>query len=249
MAIIIKTKEEIQIMREGGKILAAILKKLAEFCEPGKSTMDVNKYAEKLMEEFHVKPSFKDFHGYPASICASLNEEVVHSIPSPQKKLKDGDIFTIDCGVLYKGFHTDSAVTVFIGNVPEKVKEFVFVVRKALYEAISKVRDGVYLNVIGDAVQKFIEDKYGYSVVKELTGHGIGRKLHEDPFIVNYKERSPGPVLKEGMTIAIEPIAAMGSGNIRTLKDNWTIVTQDNLPACQWEHTIVVTKTGAEILT
>jgi len=249
MAIIIKTKDEIQLMREGGKILAEILRKLAEFSKIGISTMDINNYAEKLMKEYQVKPSFKDFHGYPASLCASVNEEVVHSIPSPQKILKDGDILTLDCGVIYKGFHTDSAVTVLIGKVPKKVKEFVFVVKKALYETISQIKDGVNLNVIGDTVQKLVEEKHGFSVVKELTGHGIGRQLHEDPFIVNYKERSPGPILKEGMTIAIEPIVAMGSGKIRTLKDSWTIVTQDKLPACQWEHTIVVTKTGAEILT
>ncbi|MBN1494398.1 type I methionyl aminopeptidase [Candidatus Peregrinibacteria bacterium] len=249
MAIIIKTKDEIELMRESGKILAEILKNLSAFVKIGMSTHEINVYAEKLMHNYNVQPSFKGFHGYPAALCTSVNEQVVHSIPSEKKILKDGDILTIDCGVLYKGFHSDSAVTLFIGNVQEDVKEFVYIVKKALYETISKIKEGEYLNIIGDTIQKIIEEQHGFSVVKELTGHGIGRQLHEDPYIVNYKEKSPGPVLKAGMTIAIEPIVAMGSGKIRTLKDKWTIITQDGLPACQWEHTVVVTKTGAEILT
>lgn len=249
MAIIIKTQEEIAIMKEGGKILAEILRTLSDYAKIGMSTLELNDYAEKLMKRFNVKPSFKGFNGYPASLCTSVNDQVVHSIPSQKQILKDGDILTIDCGVIYKGFHTDSAVTILLGNVPEHVKEFVFAVQKALQEAISKIKEGINLNVIGDTVQKYIEEKHGYSVVKELTGHGIGRQLHEDPHIVNYKENNPGPILKEGMTLAIEPIVAMGSGAIRTLTDNWTIVTQDGLPACQWEHTIVVTRTGCEIIT
>jgi len=249
MAIIIKTAEEIAIMKEGGKILAEILRTLGDYAKIGMSTRELNDYAEKLMKDFKVIPSFKDFNGYPASLCTSINEQVVHTIPSPKQILKDGDILTLDCGVIHKGFHTDAAITVFIGNVKKEIKDFVFVGRKCLQEALSKIKEGVYLNVIGDAVQKFTEEKHGYSVVRELTGHGIGRRLHEDPYIVNYKEKSPGPILKAGMTLAIEPIIAMGSGNIKTLSDNWTTVTQDGLPACQWEHTIVVTKTGYEIIT
>jgi len=249
MAITIKTQEEIEIMKQGGKILAEILRTLSDYAKIGMSTQELNDYAEKLMKDFNVKPSFKDFNGYPASLCTSINEQVVHTIPSPKQILKDGDILTLDCGVIHKGFHTDAAVTVLIGNVPEAVRNFVFVGRKCLQEVLTKIKEGIYLNVIGDTIQKFIEEKHGYSVVKELTGHGIGRHLHEDPFIVNYKERSPGPLLKAGMTLAIEPIIAMGSGDIRTLSDNWTIVTQDRLPACQWEHTIVVTQNGCEIIT
>lgn len=248
MAIIIKTPEEIELMREGGKILASLLREISGYAEVGRTTNELNTFAENLIKKHGVKASFKDYKGFPATVCTSINEQVVHTIPS-ERVLENGDILTVDCGVLYKGFHTDSAVTILIGDVPEKVKEFVFVVKKALEEAISKIKEGTALNVIGDTIQKIVEQKHGYSVVKELTGHGIGRQLHEDPFIINFKEHSQGPILKEGMILAIEPIVAMGSGNILTLKDNWTIVTEDKMPACQWEHTVAVTKPGVEILT
>jgi len=248
MTITIKTPEEIKIMREAGRILANILKEIKDFVKIGQTTKQLDEYAETLMKKYDVKPSFKGYHGFPAILCTSVNEQVVHTIPG-NYVLKDGDILTVDCGVTYKELNSDAAITIFLGNVPEKTKDFVFVVRKALMGAISKVKEGVNLNVIGNAVQNIIEGQHGYSVVKELTGHGIGRRLHEEPFIVNYREISPGPMLKAGMTLAIEPIAAMGSGEIITLKDNWTIVTADKMPACQWEHTILVTKTGTEILT
>lgn len=248
MAITIKTPEEIKIMRESGKILAQVLNDIKEYAEIGKTTKQLDQYAEKLMKKYNVEPSFKGYQGFPAILCTSVNEQVVHTIPSDYI-LKDGDILTVDCGVLHKGFHSDSAITILLGNVPEKTKEFVFVVRKALTEAIKKVKDGVNLNVIGSTIEKIVEGQHGYSVVKELTGHGIGRQLHEDPFIVNFREISPGPILKEGMTIAIEPIVAMGSNQILTLNDKWTIVTADKMPSCQWEHTVLVTKDGAEILT
>jgi methionyl aminopeptidase len=248
MAIIIKKTEEIAIMREAGKILHNILEELKGLAKVGITTKELDQHAEKLMQKYGVIASFKDYKGFPATLCTSVNEEVVHTIPN-DRKLEDGDILTIDCGVYHKGFHSDSAITILIGNVDEKVKEFCFVVKKALTEAISKVKPGVQLNVIGDTIQKIIEEKHGYSVIKELTGHGIGRQLHEDPFVLNYKDISKGPVLEEGMTIAIEPIVAMGSSEIITLDDNWTIVTADKMPACQWEHTVAVTKDGCEILT
>lgn len=235
-------------MCEAGKILHTILEELKNYAEIGKTTKDLNNYAEKLMKKFNVTASFKNYKGFPATLCTSLNEQVVHAIPN-DTLLKDGDMLTIDCGIYHKGFHVDSAITLFIGNVDEKVKEFSFVVKKALNEAISKIKPGVYLNIIGETIQKIVEDRHGYSVVKELTGHGIGRNLHEDPFIINYIDGSKGEILKQGMTLAIEPIVAMGSGEIITLDDQWTIVTADKLPACQWEHTVAVTKDGVEILT
>ena len=249
MAIITKTPEEIAIMREAGKILHIILFELEKFTEIGKSTKDIDQYAEKLMKKYGVKASFKGYQGFPATICASVNEQVVHTIPSSNAILKDGDIFTIDCGVIYKGFHSDSAITILIGNVDPRVKEFVFVVKKALKEGIARIKPGTRLNVIGETIQKIIENKHGYSIIKELTGHGIGRDLHEDPYILNYKDHSNNIVIKEGMTFAIEPIVAMGGGEIITLKDKWTIITADKMPACQWEHTVAVTKDGVEILT
>jgi methionyl aminopeptidase len=248
MAITIKTSEEIEKMRKAGKILAQILTDIENFTEIGKTTKDLDNFAETLMKKYNVKPSFKNYHGFPAILCTSVNEQVVHTIPSDYV-LKDGDILTVDCGIIHEGFHSDSALTILLGNVPEKTKEFVFVVRKALNQAIDKIKDGVHLNAIGSSIQKVIEGQHGYSIVKELTGHGIGRNLHEDPFIVNFREISPGPMLKAGMTLAIEPIVAMGSGQTITLNDNWTIVTADKMPACQWEHTILVTKDGAEVLT
>lgn len=248
MAIVIKTEQEIAAMREGGKLLLKILKKLKNFTEPGITTEEINKYAEKLFKQYGVEASFKGYNGFPASICTSINEEVVHTIPS-DKILKNGDIITIDCGVCHKGLHTDSAITIFIGDVPEKVKEFVFVVRKALLLAISKIKSGVPVAVIGDVIQDVVEEKHGYSIIRELTGHGVGRKLHEDPLIVNYKTFDKKQILKEGMTIAIEPIASMGTGSIKTLDDGWTIVTKDKMPACQWEHTVLIKKDGCEILT
>lgn len=248
MAITIKNTEEINIMRESGKILARILKKLGNFSKPGITTKELDNYAEKLFRQYGVEASFKGYNGFPANICTSINEEVVHTIPS-DRILKDGDILTIDCGVLHKGFNSDSAITVLIGDVKEDVKEFVFVVKKALAEAISKLKDGVRVNIIGDVIEKMVEEKHGYSIIRELTGHGVGRKLHEDPMILNYKSFNNGPVLKEGMTIAIEPIAGMGGASISTLRDGWTVVTRDKMPSCQWEHTVLIKKDGCEILT
>jgi len=248
MAITIKTPEEIEIMRESCNILAHVLQDIKDFTEIGRTTKQLDDYAETLMKKYKVKPSFKGYQGFPAILCTSVNEQVVHTIPSDYI-LRDGDILTVDCGVIHKGFHSDAAITIMLGNVPEKTKEFVSVVKKALYAAIRELKDGVNLNVIGSTIQRIVETEHGYSVVKDLTGHGIGRNLHEDPFIVNFREISPGPMLKEGMTIAIEPIVAMGEGQTLTLDDNWTIVTADKMPACQWENTVLITKDGAEILT
>ena len=247
MAITIKSPKEIEIMREAGRILATILHEIEVFSAVGKTTKELNDFAEKKMKQYNVKPSFKGYQGFPAALCTSVNEQVVHTIPGDYK-LKDGDILTVDCGVLYKGFHSDSAITILLGNVPEKTKEFVFVVKKALYAAIDKVKPGTPLNTIGTTIQKIVENTHGYSIIKELTGHGIGRKLHEDPFIVNFRDYASGPMIKEGMTIAIEPIVAMGESSIITLDDKWTIITADKMPSCQWEHTIAVTANGAEIL-
>lgn len=248
MPPIIKTPEQINIMRESGKILHTILRELKNKTEIGITTKNLDEHAAKLMKKYNVEASFKGYKGFPGNICASVNEQVVHTIPD-NRILNDGDILTIDCGVYHKGYHSDSAITILIGNVDEKVKEFTFVVKKALSEAISKIKPGAPLNIIGETIQKIIEDKHGYSVIKELTGHGIGTQLHEDPCVLNYKDISRGPLLESGMTIAIEPIVAMGTSEIITLDDKWTVVTADKMPSCQWEHTIAVIDEGAEVLT
>lgn len=248
MAIIIKTDDEIRAMRESGKILSQILDKIEAFVAVGKSTQEIDDYTKQLMEELQVTASFKGYSGFPAHVCTSVNDQVVHTIPG-EYRLQDGDIITVDCGVFHKGYHSDSARTFLIGNVDEKVKTFVEVIKKALYKGISVVKDGVPVRMIGKTIQNIVEKEYGYHIVKELTGHGIGKTLHEDPHVFNFEDRSDDTILKAGMTIAIEPIAAMGTSRIKTLSDGWTIVTKDGSPACQWEHTIVVTQKGAEILT
>ena len=247
MTIIIKTPEEIQIMREGGKILATILNNIKEYAEIGMTTKDLDNYSTKLFQKYGVKPSFNGYKGFPANLCTSINEQVVHTIPC-DRILNDGDILTIDCGVYHKDFHTDAAITILMGNVQPDIQEFVYVVRKALNKGIGKIRKGVHFNVIGETIEKYI-NKHGYSIVKELTGHGIGRQLHEDPFIPNHKENKKGAIIEEGMTFAIEPIVNMGKHKIKTEKDKWTIRTLDGLPSCQWEHTIAMTEKGVEILT
>ncbi len=248
MPPIIKTPDQINIMRESGKILHTILRELKNKTEIGITTKYLDEHAAKLMKKYNVEASFKGYKGFPGNICASVNEQVVHTIPD-NRILNDGDILTIDCGVYHKGYHSDSAITILIGNVDEKVKEFTFVVKKALSEAISKIKPGAPLNIIGETIQKIIEDKHGYNIIKELTGHGIGTQLHEDPCVLNYKDISRGPLLESGMTIAIEPIVAMGTSEIITLDDKWTVVTADKMPSCQWEHTIAVIDEGAEVLT
>lgn len=243
----IKTPAEIQAMREGGKILAEILHELALTARIGITTEELNIKAEALMSRYRVIPSFKNYRGYPASICTSINEEVVHAIPG-KRTLDDGDILKIDCGVFYKGMHTDAAVCVLLGNVPEKTRNFVLNVQKALEKGIAEVKPSARIGDVGFAIHRHITN-CGYSVIHEYIGHGIGKSLHEEPEVPNEGKKGKGPLLLPGMTIAIEPIIAMGERFIDVLEDKWTSVTRDGLPACQIEHTILVTTSGYEVLT
>lgn len=245
--ISIKTPAEIQAMREGGKILAEILHELALTAKIGVTTEELNTKAEALMSKYRVLPSFKNYRGYPASICTSINEEVVHAIPC-KRILNDGDILKIDCGVFYKGMHTDAAVCVMLGNVPEKTRNFVLNVQKALEKGIAEVKPNARIGDIGFAIHRHITN-CDYSVVHEYIGHGIGKSLHEEPEVPNEGKKGKGPLLLPGMTIAIEPIIAMGERFIDVLKDKWTSVTRDGMPSCQIEHTVLVTTTGCEVLT
>ncbi len=247
LRISIKNRQEIQIMHEGGKILGLILHELGLMIAPGVSTGDLNRKAEELMRQYGVEASFKGYRGYPASICANINEEVVHGIPGP-RKIKEGDNVTIDCGVFYKGFHTDSAIACGAGKISEEKQKFISTIEKALRKAIEAVRPGIRVREISGVIQDTVE-KNGYSAVRDLVGHGVGQQLHEDPQIPNFRDSDPGPILQAGMTIAIEPIIAMGKCDVKILKDGWTFVTCDGSPAAQVEHTVAITEKGAEILT
>lgn len=235
-------------MKEGGRRLGLILKELADFVAPNITTQDLENRAAELFKKYGVRPSFLGYKGFPAHICTAVNEEVVHAIPG-KRILKNGDIISIDAGAYYEGLHTDSAITVGVGQIAPAIKKFISIGEEALYKAISLCKPGVNLKEISIIIEKTLR-KNNYSPVQELTGHGVGRNLHEDPFILNYFDKNvPDVILQERMTIAIEPIYSMGSGRIKTLSDKWTIITEDNSLAAQTEHTIAITSDGCEILT
>ncbi len=247
MSIKIKTEEEIMIMAEGAKILAQIMKELEKRVKPGVTTKYIDKAAEDLVLKYGAKPSFKNYNGFPATICASINEEVVHGLPS-NRELKEGDIFSIDIGLIYKGYHSDMAVTVPVGEVSPEALRLIRATKKALKRGIKKVRVGVTFGDIGNTIQRYVEDQ-GYGVVRTLCGHGIGRELHEDPQISNYGKRKTGPVIKEGMVFCIEPMITIGSYDLKRSKDGYGFVTKDNSLSAHFEHTIAVTKKGVRVLT
>jgi len=245
--IFLKEESEIQIMREGGKILGQVLFELEKLVQPGISTREINAKAEKMIDTFEVKASFKGYQGFPAATCISVNNEIVHGIPGDYI-IKDKDIVKIDCGVLYKGFNTDSAICVQAGQKTGEAQDFIETAKKALYSAIEIAQPGTYLSELGKTIQR-IAEKNGYSVVRDLTGHGVGKGLHEDPPVLNFYLRGNWPRLVPGMTLAIEPIFSMGKPEMKILKDGWTYVTVDGSYAVQVEHTIVITEKGPEILT
>lgn len=247
MSIILKTDEEIRVMKEGGKILHDILHSLGDRVATGMKTRELDEYAQELFNKYHVKAAFKGYHGYPASICTAVNEEVVHAIPG-DRILQEGDIISIDAGVLHKGMITDSAITVKVGKVSPRLDDFINTCDRALKSAIDICRPNIHVSDIGEVIQAVVE-RAGYSIVKELIGHGVGKYLHEDPEVPNFKTSYKGPLLQKNMTFAIEPIIAMGKGAIDTLPDEWTIVTKDGSHAVQIEHTVAITENGCEILT
>lgn len=244
----LKTQEEIKIMAEGGRILSGIMKKLSKLVKPGITTKDLDRVAETLIFKAGAEPSFKGHQGYPASFCFSLNEKIVHGVPSESVLLKEGDIITLDIGMKYKGFHTDMAVTLPVGKVEPEIKRMIWVTRKALKRAIKKVRPGNTFGDIGNTIQRYVESQ-GYNVIRELCGHGIGRELHEDPQILNYGKRHLGPEIQEGMVFCIEPMVTKGDWRIKLSKDRIGYETFDGSWAAHFEQTVAVTKHGAKILT
>lgn len=245
--ISIKNSEEIAKMRRGGKIAARVLDELSKAIKPGMSTLDLDFLAESIITKTGSKPSFKGFKGYPAATCISINNEVVHGIPS-DRIVQEGDIVGIDVGVYLEGFHTDTAITVVVGEIDERSKKLINVTKQSLLNGLAKIKAGAYLGDAQEKIQKTIESA-GFGVIRDLTGHGVGRELQEAPSIPNYGQKGKGLLLQEGMTLAIEPMASMGDWHVDSLADGWTIVTADGKPSAHFEHTIVVTKNGFEILT
>lgn len=245
----IKSPREIKIMRQSAKIVATVLKEISELVQPGMTTADLDAYAEKRIREMDATPSFKGYHGFPASICSSINNEVVHGIPSPKKVIRSGDVLKVDTGAYYQGFHGDSCITIAVGNVTDEAAKLIKIAEESLYKGIEQVKAGVHLTEIAGAIEDHAKG-HGFTIVEQFTGHGVGRNLHEEPAVFNYRTHEiPNVKLRSGMTLAIEPILNAGSKNTRILADRWTAVTVDNALSAQFEHTVLVTDTGYEILT
>ena len=245
--IIRKSKNEIEKMRAAGQIVGRVLKRLSEMVEPGITTRDLDAEAERMIRAAGAIPTFKGYHGYPASICASINDEVVHGIPS-NRKLHEGDIIGIDCGATLQGYVGDSAVTVPVGKISDEAWKLINNTHKSLFAAIEKCQVGNRLGDVCNAVQAYVEP-LGYSIVRNFCGHGIGRAMHEDPQVPNYGKPGTGPTLREGWVLAIEPMANLGRHDVKTLSDGWTVITMDGRPSAHFEHTVAITESGPQILT
>lgn len=245
--ITIKTVEEIQIMREGGKILAQIMEEIKLKVKPGITTNYLNKVAEDLIFSFEAKPSFKGYQGFPTALCTSINEEIVHGAPS-SRVLKEGDIISLDLGIFYMGFHTDMAVTVGVEEISPEAQYLLRITKKALKRAIKNIREGNTTGAIGNAIQRYVE-KQGFDIVRDLCGHGIGRNIHEEPQILNYGKRRAGAKLVENMVICPEPMVVLGKGKIKQAENGFAFETVDGSLSAHFEHTVAVTKQGFEILT
>lgn len=245
----IKSQREIGIMRQSAKIVAIVLKEISDLVKPGMTTADLDAYAEKRIREMDANPSFKGYHGFPASICSSINNEVVHGIPNSKKVIRKGDVLKVDTGAFYQGFHGDSCITIAVGEVTPTAQKLIRVAEESLYKGIEQVKAGNYLLDIAGAIEDHVKAN-GFSVVEDFTGHGVGRNLHEEPSVFNFRTKDmPNVRLRSGMTLAIEPILNEGSRFTRTLSDRWTVVTVDNSLSAQFEHTVLVTDTGYDILT
>lgn len=249
MAIVIKTPQEIEKMRRSGKVVREVLEHVRGLVKPGATTLDLESAAERRIRELGATPAFKGYHGYPCVLCTSVNEQVVHGIPSGQRVLSEGDIVSIDCGVVLDGYYGDSAITVPVGEkLAPRAKRLLDVTRASLDNAIQAVRLGGTLGDIGAAVQEVVEAG-GFSVVRDFVGHGIGTRMHEDPQVPNYGRRGEGTKLREGMVLAIEPMVNVGKPGVQVLSDGWTAVTEDGSLSAHFEHTVAVTAEGAVVLT
>ena len=248
MAVTIKSPREIELMREAGRILAKTHEELAKNLRPGMSTWDIDHMGEEIIRSYGCIPSFKNYNGYPASICVSVNDEVVHGIPSKKRILREGDIVSLDAGLIYKGYHSDAARTHAVGEISPEAQKLIDVTRQSFFEGIKMAKAGNHLYDISAAIGNYAES-FGYGVVRDLVGHGIGTSLHEDPQIPNFAQKRRGIRLVPGMTLAIEPMITMGRPEVCWLDDDWTVVTEDESLAAHYENTILITEGEPEILT
>ncbi|MCR5477479.1 MAG: type I methionyl aminopeptidase [Lachnospiraceae bacterium] len=248
MMITIKDENAIALMRESNRLLGIVHDELAEAIRPGISTAQIDELGESLIRKLGGVPNFKNYNGYPASICVSVNDEVVHGIPRKDRILKEGDIVSLDAGLIWKGYHSDAARTHGVGSISPEAERLIRDTRNSFFAGIAKAVAGAHLHQISAAIDDYLTDR-GYGIVRDLTGHGIGTALHEDPVIPNYRRRMPGPKLKAGMTLAVEPMVTLGRGDVDWLEDDWTVVTADGSWAAHYENTILITPQGrAEIL-
>ena len=244
----IKSQSEIALMREAGKLLARTHEELKNAIRPGMSTLEIDKLGEKIIRGFGCIPSFLNYNGFPASICVSVNDEVVHGIPSKDRILMEGDIVSLDAGLIYKGYHADAARTYGVGKISSNAQKLIDVTKQSFFEGIKMAKDGNHLHDISNAIADYCES-FGYGVVRDLVGHGIGKDLHEDPQIPNFRQRRRGIKLSKGMTLAIEPMINEGTYEVAWLDDDWTVVTDDGTLSAHYENTILITDGEPEILT
>ena len=247
MAVTIKSAREIELMRQAGKILASVHEELGKAIRPGMTTLDIDRLGEKLIRGHARTPSFKNYNGYPAPICVSVNDEVVHGIPSKHRVLREGDIVSLDAGVIYRGYHSDAARTYGVGAISPEAEQLIRVTRECFFEGIKFAKAGNHLNDISTAVQAHAE-KFGYGVVRDLVGHGIGEHLHEEPEVPNFAQKRKGIRLVPGMTLAVEPMINIGRPDVVWMDDDWTVVTDDGSLSAHYENTILITEGEPEIL-
>ena len=248
MSVKIKTPHEIELMREAGRILALVHETLAKEIKPGMSTLEIDRLGEEMIRSYGCIPSFKNYCGYPASICVSVNEEVVHGIPNANRILEEGDIVSLDAGVIYKGYHSDAARTVGVGEISKEAQLLIERTRMSFFEGMKKAAAGNHLHDISNAIASYAES-FGYGVVRDLVGHGIGSQLHEDPEIPNFRKRTRGLKLRPGMTLAVEPMINMGTHEVLWLDDDWTVISEDLSLSAHYENTILITEGKPELLT
>ena len=248
MPISIKSAREIELMKEAGRILAIVHDELEKALRPGMTTKDIDKLGEEVIRSYGCVPSFLNYNGYPASVCVSVNDEVVHGIPSHKRIIKEGDIVSLDAGVIYKGYHSDAARTHAVGQISKTAADLIKVTEECFFEGIKYAKEGNYLFEISSAIGRYAEER-GYGVVRDLCGHGIGSHLHEAPEIPNYEMNRRGPKLRRGMTLAIEPMINVGTWEVDWLDDDWTVVTRDGSLSAHYENTVLITENGPVLLT
>lgn len=248
MAVTIKSAREIELMREAGRLLEMVHDEMGRIIKPGISTMDINECGEKMIRKLGCVPNFLNYGGFPAAICVSVNEEVVHGIPRKEHILKEGDIVSLDAGLIYKGYHSDAARTHRVGQVSEEVQKLLDVTKQSFFEGIKMAKPGNHLHDISNAIDAYVSS-FGYGIVEDLVGHGIGTKLHEDPQVPNFRQKKKGMKLIPGMTLAVEPMINLGIKDVIWLEDQWTVITKDHKPSAHYENTILITDGEPELLT